>query len=359
MKKQKRLRNFGIKIGSLKTGLRNAITDVPGVKVGHATIDNSEVKTGVTVIMPHEGNIFREKVIAASHVINGFGKTVGTIQINELGTLETPIAMTNTLSVGTVMDALVDHMLEENEDIGDKTGTVNAVVCECNDGEFLNDIRGKHVKKKHLHEAIRNADVEFEEGAVGAGTGMSCYKLKGGIGTASRIINIDNKNYTIGALVLANHGEKQDLTVAGVNIGKKICEIDKHNELEGDKGSIITILATDLPLSSRQLARMARRAVIGIGRTSSHMGHGSGEVVLAFSTSNRIQHYSNNKIINIKMIDPDIMDTITFRATVEATEEAIINAMVTAKTTIGKKGNTRNSLADYLKRQEIKQLFCR
>jgi D-aminopeptidase len=357
VRNQKRLRDYGISIGNIKTGIRNSITDIPGVKVGHVTLNDNDIKTGVTVIIPHKGNIFKEKLFAASHVINGFGKTVGTIQINELGTLETPIALTNTLAVGTVMDALVDYMLELNEDIGDETGTVNAVVCECNDGEFLNNIRRKHVKKEHLYEAIKRVDEDFEEGGVGAGTGMSCYKLKGGIGSASRVISVDDIEYTIGTLVLANHGEKQDLTVAGLNIGEKICQIDNCNKLEGDKGSIITVLATDLPLCSRQLARMARRAVIGIGRTGSHMGHGSGEIVIAFSTSNRIKHYSDEKVINIKMIDPDIMDTITFRATVEATEEAVLNAMVTAKTTTGKKGNIRRSLAEYLEMPKIKQLF--
>ena len=248
MKEQKRIRDYGIQIGYMQPGKNNAITDVGGVTVGHVTLNSGEVKTGVTAILPHQGNLFKEKVFAASHVINGFGKTIGTIQIDELGTIETPILLTNTLSIGTVCDGLIGYMLDQNEDIGLTTGSVNPVVCECNDGEWLNDIRGRHVKKEHVLQAIQNAGVDFEEGCVGAGTGMSCYKLKGGIGSASRIIPLGTEDqYTIGALVLANQGEKRDLTVDGRQVGKAICEMEKSDKLEGDKGSIIMILATDLP----------------------------------------------------------------------------------------------------------------
>jgi D-aminopeptidase len=357
MKKQKRLRGYGITIGTLPTGKKNSITDVPGVKVGHVTLDDGKIKTGVTAIIPHEGDLFHEKLLAASHVINGFGKSVGTIQINELGTIEAPILLTNTLSVGTVLDAAVDYMLENNEDIGNTTGTVNAVVCECNDGEFLNDIRGKHVKKEHVFEAIENAGTKFEEGGVGAGTGMSCCKLKGGIGTASRQVSVKEKNYNVGVLVLSNHGEKQDLLIDGKQAGKAICDIDKHNLLEGDKGSIITIIATDLPLTSRQLKRVAKRAVMGIARTGSHMGHWSGEVVIAFSTANIIPHYEEDSLIEIKMLNPAKIDEIIFRAVVESTEEAILNSLVTAKTTIGKNGNIRKGLTEYFEFESVKKLL--
>lgn len=346
MKGQKRIREYGIKIGDMKCGTRNSITDVSGVKVGHVTLNDEGIKTGVTAILPHTGNIFKDKVFAAAHVINGFGKTMGTIQIEELGTIETPILMTNTLSIGAVSDGLIDYMLETNEDIGLKTGTVNPLVCECNDGEFLNDIRGKHVKKEHVKMAIEEADDEFLEGGHGAGTGMSCYKLKGGIGTASRLIEIGGETYTIGALVLANQGEKRDLMIKGAPVGRAICEIDGSDKLQGDKGSIIMIIATDLPITERQLKRIAKRSVTGLTRTGSFMGHGSGEIAIAFSTANKVSHYEQAKTIQIKMFNPNDMD-IAFRAAAECVEESILNSLITAETTIGRQGNTRKSLKDY------------
>ena len=192
----------GLKIGLGTPGKRNLITDVPGVKVGHVTIrDGADINTGVTAILPHEGNLFQDKVMAASCVINGFGKTMGLVQVEELGTIETPIIMTNTLSIGTAANALIKYMLQQNEDIGVKTGTVNPLVCECNDG-VLNDIRGLHVKEEHVFEALANCSEEFEEGVVGSGTGMCCLGLKGGIGSASRIVKLDDKEYTVGALVI-------------------------------------------------------------------------------------------------------------------------------------------------------------
>lgn len=181
-----------INLGRIKKGQKNLITDVPGVKVGHVTLNHGEIKTGVTAILPHGGNMFKEKVMASSSVINGFGKSLGLVQIDELGTIETPIIMTNTLSVGTAATGLVKYMLEQNDDIGKTTGTVNSVVVECNDG-FLNDIRGLHVKEDHVFEAIENAKEDFEEGSVGAGTGMSCFQLKGGIGSSSRVVELDGK----------------------------------------------------------------------------------------------------------------------------------------------------------------------
>ena len=260
MKGQKRIRDYGITIGKLETGMENSITDVKGVRVGHLTLNDGDIKTGVTAIIPHGGNMFKEKLIASSHVINGFGKTVGTIQINELGTIETPILLTNTLSVGVASNALMEYMLDGNEDIGKTTGTVNPVVCECNDA-YLNDIRGGHIKREHVLKALDNCDVDFLEGAYGAGTGMSCYGLKGGIGTSSRIVKLDNKDYTVGVLVLSNFGEKEDFTINGVKAGEKIIEIDKINEVEEDKGSIIIIVATDIPLTNRQLERILGKQV--------------------------------------------------------------------------------------------------
>lgn len=340
----KRIRDYGIIIGNMKPGTNNLITDVKGIKVGHVTLNMNNIKTGVTAILPHEENIFKEKVPAACHVINGFGKTIGTVQIEELGTLETPIILTNTLSVGTVCDALVEYMLSENEDIGNTTGTVNSVVCECNDG-FLNDIRGRHVKKEHVFQSIENAKIIFEEGAVGAGTGMSCYGLKGGIGSASRLVELNETTYTIGALVLSNFGAKEDLIVNGIKAGKTIWNSPFENE--PDKGSIIVVLATDIPMSHRQLKRMAKRAQVGISRTGSFNGNGSGDIVICFSTANRIKHYEEKDIINIKVINENKIDAI-FRGTSEVVEEAILNSLVCAETTIGRNRHVRKSLKDYM-----------
>jgi len=347
MKQQKRVSDYGIRIGEMECGKQNAITDVRGVKVGHVTLDDKEIKTGVTAILPHGGNIFEEKVFGAVHVINGFGKTLGTIQIEELGTIETPILLTNTLSVGTVAQGIVEYKLERNPNIGLATGTVNPIVCECNDGAYLNDIRGLHVQKEHVIQAINNADTTFFEGSVGAGTGMTCHKLKGGIGSASRIMNFDQTEYTIGTLILSNHGQKKDLLMDGREIGKEICAIDENNVSETDKGSIIIIIATDLPMTERQLKRIAKRSVVGLMRTGSYMGQGSGELAIAFSTANRVNHYEEMKTIDLKMFNPNDMD-IAFRAVAECVEESILNSMVTAKTTIGRNGYEVKSLNEYL-----------
>ena len=226
----------GLKIGRGTPGPRNLITDVPGVTVGHVTIrDGADINTGVTAILPHQGNLFQDKVMAASAVINGFGKSMGLVQVEELGTIETPIIMTNTLSIGTAATGLIKYMLQQNEDIGVKTGTVNPLVCECNDGR-LNDIRGLHVKEEHVFEAIANCSEDFEEGVVGSGTGMCCLGLKGGIGSASRIVKLDDQEYTVGALVMSNFGGAGRLMIEGRHMGQ---EIKDKLEAQQDKGSII------------------------------------------------------------------------------------------------------------------------
>lgn len=345
----KTIRDYGINIGRLKCGKNNLITDVKGVKVGHVTLNEGDVTTGVTAVIPHEGNMFKEKLIAASHVINGFGKTSGTVQIDELGTLETPIMLTNTLSVGTVSTGLIEHMLNHNDDIGKTTGTVNPVVCECNDG-YLNDIRGFHVKKEHVHESIEKADVCFEQGAVGAGTGMMCYQLKGGIGSSSRIVELDGKEYTIGIMVLTNFGLKENLVIDGIKAGKIISEELSKEEME--KGSCIIILATDIPLSYRQLKRVIKRTSVGLARTGSFIGNGSGEVVIGFTTANKINHYEENEIVNIGIVNENKIDRL-FNATAEATEEAILNSMICADTTTGRDGHTVVSLKEYINELSI------
>lgn len=337
------IENIKLKIGKLPKGKNNLITDVKGVKVGHKTLDNGNIKTGVTAIIPHSDNIFREKLICSSYVINGFGKSIGLVQINELGTLETPIILTNTLSVGTCSTALVKYMLKENKDIGVTTGTVNPVVCECNDG-YLNDIRGLHVKEEDVFDAIENAEINFKEGDIGAGTGMSCYQLKGGIGSASRVLKLDDKEYTIGSLVLSNFGLKEDLLVDGIKVGEKILE--KESE-ELEKGSIIIILATDIPMNERQLKRIAKRVPIGLARTGSHIGNGSGDIVIAFSTANRIKHYEDRDIVSIKIINENIIDKV-FRGVIECVEEAVISSLLHSEKTIGTSEHKRESLKKYI-----------
>jgi D-aminopeptidase len=343
--KNKKIRDYGICIGNMPTGKLNSITDVKGVRVGHSTIDKGNIKTGVTVILPHLENTFKNKLIASSHIINGFGKSTGLIQIDELGLLETPIVLTNTLSVGTAQDALVRYMLDLNQDIGDTTGTVNPVVCECNDGE-LNDIRGLHVKTENIFEAIENSCEEFEEGNVGAGTGMICYDLKGGIGSSSRTLKLQNKDYTIGVLVLSNFGSLEDFVLNKDPIGLRIKDTLKNKESE-DKGSIITILATDIPLSSRQIKRVIKRIQTGIARTGSYHGNGSGEICIGFSTANVIKHYESEDFININILNEDKINKI-FKATVEATEEAIVNSLICSFTTIGRNNKKVYSLKDFL-----------
>ena len=334
----------GIKIGLGTPGPRNLITDVPGVKVGHVTVrDGADINTGVTAILPHEGNLFQDKVMAASCVINGFGKTMGLVQVEELGTIETPIVMTNTLSIGTAANALIKYMLQQNEDIGVKTGTVNPLVCECNDGT-LNDIRGLHVTDEHVFQALANCGEEFEEGVVGSGTGMCCLGLKGGIGSASRVVKLDDKEYTVGALVMSNFGGAGRLMIEGRHMGQ---EIKDKLEAQQDKGSIIMLIATDIPLSERQLKRVARRAGVGLARTGSYYGNGSGDIAIAFTTANRVPHYSKTAVMDMKMISDNKIDGV-FDATAEAVEEAIISSLYHAETTTGRAGKVKYGLRDFL-----------
>lgn len=348
---QKRIRDYGVKIGHLEPGPRNAITDVAGVTVGHVTLSEKGAQTGVTAILPHQGNIFKEKVMASSHVINGFGKTLGTIQLAELGTLETPILLTNTLSVGTAADALMDYMLEQNPEIGRTTGTVNPIVGECND-MFLNEIRSKFVKMEHIFQAIENASPEFKEGAVGAGRGMLCYSLKGGIGSASRLLEMGHGTYTLGVLVLTNFGILGDLRINGKAVGQELKEAMTEKYKEEDKGSIMIIVATDLPVSERQLNRLIKRSVTGLSRTGSIITNGSGEISIGFSTATRIPHEKSNQLLLIPQIHEEELES-AFRAIGEATEEAILNSLVTAEAVVGRNGNTRPAFKDLIEEFNI------
>ncbi len=324
-------------------GKRNLISDVPGVKVGHVTLKDDEnfIHTGVTAILPHEGNLFQEKVAAGACVINGFGKSAGLVQIEELGTIETPILMTNTLSVGAGLNGLIQYMLKDNEDIGVSTGTVNCVVTECNDGE-LNDIRGMHVKEEHVLKALEKADEEFTEGGVGGGTGMCCMGLKGGIGSASRIITCNEKEYTLGAIVMSNFGVLGNLRIDGKRIKTELPKEDKP-----EKGSIIIVLGTDIPLSDRQLKRIAKRATVGLARVGSFLGNGSGDIAIAFSNGNRIPHYSKEDVLETKMFHDNAMDKL-FDATAEVVEEAVISSMYHAETTKGIRNKVLYGLREFI-----------
>ena len=333
----------GIRVGKLPCGPLDKISDVPGVTVGHCTLADGDVQTGVTALLPHQGDIFHDKVMAASHVINGFGKTTGLVQIDELGTLETPILFTNTLSVGTVETALVKYMLDKNPDICETTGSVNPVVCECNDSG-LNDIRGLHVTEENVRAALADCRADFTEGAVGAGRGMRCHGLKGGIGSASRVVELDGKQYTIGALVLSNHAVFDDLVVAGTPIQSLL---DAHIPPHEDKGSIITVLATDIPLSERQLRRLCHRALVGLSRTGSFCGNGSGEIVIAFTTANRVPHYSEKAILPMGMVHDDAINPL-FRAVAECVEESVLSSLLHAETVTGYHGRTVRCLSDLL-----------
>jgi D-aminopeptidase len=285
-----RARDLGISIGVLPTGKLNAITDIPGVKVGHTTIIKGDtVRTGVTAILPHDGNLFQQKVLAAIYTGNGFGKLAGVTQVQELGTLETPIILTNTLSVSTAMNAVIDYTLQQKGN--ERVRSVNAVVGETNDGG-LNDIRGRHVKNEDVLAAIKNAkNAIVQEGNVGAGTGTICFGFKGGIGTASRKLPATLGGYTVGVLVQTNFGGV--LQIDGVPVGEELKKYYLSNELNNaEDGSCMIVVATDAPLDSRNLERLAKRAFMGLAKTGGIAHNGSGDYVIAFSTdsANRILH---------------------------------------------------------------------
>lgn len=337
--------NGAIKIGRLiSKGPTNLITDVEGISVGHVTIRSESINTGVTAIVPSEGNVFKSKLVASSHVINGFGKSTGLLQVDELGTLETPIILTNTLNVGTGFSALVKYMLKENPDIGITTGTLNPVVCECNDGK-INDIRSMALTEEDMILALENAERDFPQGDHGAGAGMVCYGLKGGIGSSSRILKIGHENFTLGVLVLSNFGSTEDLLYYGAPLGKEI-ESCIASSSDSDKGSIIVVLATDIPLTANQIKRALKRIQSGIARTGSYTGNGSGEVAIGFSTANRVEHYPKDPFKSFLSLNDDYMD-IVFLATVQATEEAVLNSMLHAGPSVSRTGAAIHSLAEF------------
>lgn len=340
------IEKWNIPCGVMPRGARNLISDVPGVTVGHSTIHKEDNHTGVTVILPCGDNIFKNKRIGAAYVHNGYGKTLGTIQMQELGTLETPIALTNTLNVGSVHDALVEYTLTRCKQEGTVCVSVNAVVGECNDSS-LNDIARRVVTAAHVEAAIQAARPDFEEGSIGAGTGTLCYGFKGGIGSASRILEIGGRQFTLGVLVQSNYGSTADFVVNGRPVGREVLERMKEKDFtpaQIDKGSIMVVLATDLPVTSRQLQRIARRAGAGLARTGSFIGHGSGEIMLAFSTAPAL---SGDEAFESRLqVREELLDT-AFRAAAEATNEAVLSSMLHAKTAKGLDGRMWYSLADF------------
>ncbi|MCA9905461.1 MAG: P1 family peptidase [Anaerolineae bacterium] len=344
-----RMRDFGVVPGDLPPGQHNAITDVPGVRVGHTTLVKGDgalvpghgpLRTGVTAILPHGDNLYRDKVAAAVYTLNGFGKATGFEQIRERGVIETPLILTNTLNVWRAADAVVSYMLRDNPEIGIAASTIGPVVLECNDG-FLNDLQGRHVSEADVWAAIESAaSGAVVEGNVGAGTGTACYQFKGGIGTSSRIV-LDGE-YTVGALVQTNMGLRAELRVLGAPVGRHMLE--SHMPQPG-AGSVIMMLATDAPLSPRQLRRLATRGALGLARTGTSSHDQSGDFLVAFSTAHRFPHTPQTQTEtraylheNTRAID------LLFQAALEAVEESILNALVAGQTMIGRDGNTLYAL---------------
>ena len=335
-----RAREAGIWFGELPTGPKNMITDVSGVRVGHCSIirgsgplvpGTGPVRTGVTAIFPHEGNSYERPVKGAYFDFNGCGGLTGSLQIKEFGLIDSPIMLTNTMSMGTVADAVIRYMVKSNPTVGSLDDTIIPTVAECDDS-YLNDSQGMHVREEHVLAALEGASSTVQEGAVGAGTGMSCYDYKGGIGTSSRIVSVPAGKYTVGSLVLSNHGDWSELRIDGVPVGSLL---GSPNYKRPEQGSIVMVVATDAPLDSRQLGRIAKRAIIGLATTGSASHNGSGDIVLAFSTANIHERYRHNGLVTDHLLlDRDI--DVLFRATVDSVAESIINSLFKAETMQGR-----------------------
>lgn len=334
-------RRLGLDVGRLIPGPQNAITDVGGVLVGHRAIIEGGLATGVTAVLPHGGDLFRSRVRAAVGIINGFGKSVGLVQLAELGTIETPILLTNTFSVAPCADALIARAIAANPEIGREISTVNPVVCECNDGG-INDIQAMAVARHDAEAALDSARTgPVAQGSIGAGAGMTSFGFKAGIGSASRSVEIGGRAFTLGALVLSNFGKAGDLVLPD---GRRA---DPGAASEPENGSIIIILGTDLPLDDRQLNRVARRGGAGIARMGSYWGHGSGDIAIAFTTADPVPHRSSSPFISISRLDDSRIDLV-FEATVEATVEAVLNALCAAEGVTGRNGRRYPALTDWL-----------
>lgn len=348
-----RLRDLGISIGTMPAGRWNAITDVPGVRVGQTTVIHGEgplvvgkgpARTGVTAIHPHEGAAYRDMVPAAIGILNGAGEITGRSLVDEYGVLGSPVLITNTLSVGEVHRACVDWMVREDPTVGPDEW-VAPVVGETYDGT-LNDTAGQHVTREHVFAALDGAtDGAVDEGNVGGGTGMRLFGFKGGIGTASRTLDIGGQGYTVGVLVQGNFGATENLLVDGVPVGREIGAVRNATSSEQKDGSIIVVIATDIPLSDRQLARLCRRGMLGLSRTGSTAHHGSGDLLLAFSNApaTRVNRFDDAPFLTTPRLSDEHISPV-FQATIEATEEAVLNALIAAETMTGRDGNTVHSL---------------
>ena len=347
-----RCREFGLRLGVLSPGPRNTIADVGEVRVGHVTLVSGEgklvagqgpVRTGVTVVVPHRGNVWRDRPKAMWDTINGAGELTSAVSMRESGTLETPIGLTNTLCVGNVFMGLVEATLESNPEAAKEEDAIAPTVSECDDS-FLNDERGLHVKPAHVRDALTVAGEDVRMGAVGAGTGMTCCQYKGGIGSASRRLKAGEGGWTVGALVLSNFGWREHLTIAGVPVGRELIAKETAAGIPpGGGGSIGTVLATDAPLSSRQLGRVARRAFMGLARLGSFSSNGSGDIAVAFSTSSRVPYEAPRDVLEEKRVHDGNLNPVLLAA-VEATEEAIVDSLFTATTVVGRDGNTSAEL---------------
>ena len=346
-KKRQRARQLGISIGEYSPGPLNAITDVKGVRVGHSTLiegsgrrkpGNGPVRTGVTVIQPNS-DPYNQKVVAGGFVLNGAGEVSGMTQVMEWGLIETPIALTNTLSVGRVSDCVVKWMADKHPTIQNNVEVIIPVVGECDDS-FLNDAVGLHIKPNHVFAALDAASEGLPlEGAVGAGTGMICCDFKAGIGTSSRIVRVGEQSYTVGVLVLSNFGVMEHLRVDGYPLGQKFSkEVAGYTRRINNYGSIITVIATDMPLSSSQINRLCKRAALGIGRVGSYGAHSSGEIIIGFSTANSIPRNSPQPLVHMTVLLDTFLDG-AYKAVIEATEEAILNSLTMAVEMEGVNGN--------------------
>ncbi len=353
-----RARDLQIRIGRLDPGPNNAITDVPGVLVGHTTLiegagklvpGKGPIRTGVTAVLPHPGDLFLEKVTGAVYRINGFGEVTNSEQVNEMGFIEGPIMLTSTFNVPRVADAVIDWSLERSQAMGIDTWGVSPVVAETSD-MWLNDGRGRHVNREHVFHAIDTAaSGPVEEGAVGGGTGMICYDFKGGIGTSSRRLAERLGGYSVGVLVQTNFGWRPQLMIDGVPVGRELEDYyprprqetatPKTHQVDG--GSVIVVLATDAPCSHRQLNRLCVRAIDGLARTGSHTGNTSGDFVIAFCTTRKKKHYADTLTYTFEQVveDGDLINHL-FWAVVEATEEAVLNSLFKADTMIGRDSRT-------------------
>lgn len=346
-KKRCRLRDLGIAIGEYAPGPKNFITDVPGVKVGHSTLiegsgrrkpGNGPVRTGVTVIIPNE-DVYNKKLISGGFILSGAGEIAGFTQVTEWGIIETPIALTNTLSVGRVSDSVIKWMAQKYPEIRDQQEVIIPVVGECDDS-FLNDAVGLHIKPQHVFAALDSASAELvEEGAVGAGTGMICCDFKGGIGSSSRIVPLGDQKYTMGVLVLSNFGVMEHLRMDGYPIGRVLNSSQgAYNRRVTSYGSIIVVVGTDMPLTAMQINRVCRRAALGIGRVGSYGAHSSGEIIIGFSTANVVPRISPQPQVQFSMIVDTFLDP-AYKAVIEATEEAILNSLTMAVDMEGAGGN--------------------